>query len=55
MANTRAERFDLDRERQAHFEKHGVKPYRLKAYGVPDKWFKEKVEELKGCEENEVN
>lgn len=44
--------FDLYRERQSHFEEHGVKPYRLKAYGVPDKWFKEQIEKLKGCDED---
>jgi len=52
ISENRPSRFDLNRERRSHFEKHGVKPYRLKAYGVPDEWFKEKIEELKGCDEN---
>lgn len=52
ISEKRPNEFDLYRERKDHFEKHGVSPYRLKAYGVPDKWFKEQIEKFKGWDED---
>lgn len=32
---------DLDKERELHFKKYNVKPFRLHTYAVPEDWFNE--------------
>lgn len=46
ISECRPKGFDLDKSRELHFEKHNVNPFRLYAYAVPDKWFKEEIGEL---------